>query len=480
VSLSTLSLLWWLAVSVADAYTIGRAISRGHGVEGTLAWVFAIIAFPGAGAAAYLMLASPSIKRTTRRKRFTKAIARTGIVSNSGVPEAPAGDHDVRPPQGSILRMARALTGLPPTYGNRVELLTENDLAFQRVEEALEAAQSHIWAEYFIIQRDETGRRFLDLLAARARAGVQVRLLFDAVGSWRIDTTRLAAIVAAGGQVEAFLPFNPLRRRWAIHLRNHRKMIVIDGKLGFTGGMNVGDEYSGRARRKGLLHYRDSHLAISGPAVGDLAQTFCEDWTFASGQALDCTPDPEPEPGSDCTVAIIPSGPDQQHNAHTLVTFTGITSAQERVYLTSPYFIPEESVMQALIGAAVRGVDVRVLVPQVCDVAMVGPAGRAFFPALAAAGVRIFEYRPSMLHAKTLVVDGDWGIVGSANWDIRSFRLNFELGALVVQPNFARLMEDRFLEALEHSSELTARAIDGWSFTRRLRYGAARLLAPLL
>lgn len=488
-------------VAALDLYAIITAVTRRLGVESTLAWIFAILALPLVGALAYLLLAGPGIQRTTRRKRAAALHVR-GAAAAAGVtawgPE-PEPQDALQPHEQALLRLASNLTELEPSGGNAVELLAENERAFELVGAALAAARRSIWAESYIIKKDETGQRFLDLLVQKAREGVEVRLLYDAVGSLGIDARRLQALQAAGGRAAAFLPVNPLRKRWAVQLRNHRKLIVVDGEVGFTGGMNIGNEYSGRLRRRIREaveqrpepdHFQDAHLAIRGPAVADLAQTFAEDWAFATDEELPLPPDPPPvgpagaadvrdEDGS-AVVAVIPSGPDQAHNANGLVYFAGIAAAHQRIWLQSAYFIPDQPLLTALVSAALRGVDVRVIVPAVSDVGLVRAAARSYYPALLRGGVRVYEFQPSMLHSKTMVVDGRWGLVGSANMDIRSFRLNFELGALVLGRDFARRMEQRFLEDLAQSIEVTADALRAQGWWARLRDGGARLLSPLL
>lgn len=475
-----ISNIFWPAVAVLEIYTLLRAISREHGVERTLAWVFAILAIPGLGAIAYLLLASPSVKRTTRRKQFAARSCR------SSFPETLESHRKEHEPflrfgtEGTLLCLAASVTGLKPTTGNSVKLLTENDLAFREIEVEIESAQKSIWAEYYIIRKDETGHRFLDLLAQKAREGVEVRLLYDAVGSLRIDTRRLKAIRRNGGKTAVFLPVNPLRRRWAVHLRNHRKMIIVDAQLGFTGGMNVGDEYSGRGRKGGTKKFRDSHLAIHGPAVEDLARTFLEDWSFATGENLSFAFSRSPKTEASSVVAVVPSGPDQEYNASAMLYFSAISSARTRAYLSSPYFIPDEPLIHALVSASLRGVDVRLLLPARSDVLLVGPAARSYYPRLLQAGVRVYEYQPSMLHAKMAVIDGATGIVGSANVDIRSFRLNFELSALIIDPRFSSALEERFLRDFEKSVEITLHDTQRRGFPTRLIQGTARLLSPLL
>lgn len=457
-----------LVVAAVDIVAIGRALLRGHGVTSTLAWILAILAFPGAGAIAYLLLANPSIRKTVRRK----------LAASKARPGASQTDSD----DDRVIRLAERLTGLPATSRNRVELLVEDQMAFGRIEEELRAATKSIWVEYYIVRNDETGHRFLDLLAARARAGVAVRLLYDAVGSMRLDAARLRAIRVAGGFAEPFLPLNPFRRRWAVHLRNHRKLIVLDGTTVFTGGMNVGDEYSGRSRLRGGQHFRDSHLRIQGSAVRYFAQVFVEDWLFAVGEPLSlpaASAEPAVVAGSSL-VCPLPSGPDQRLNASAHAYFAGIMTARKTCYLTTPYFAPDEATLTALVTAAQSAVDVRILLPARCDVPLVGTAARSFYRDLLRGGVRIFEYRPSMLHAKSMSIDESWGIVGSANVDMRSFRLNFEIGALVRDPGFAADLTLRFLQELEESTEITIEALAREGFAQRFAQAIARLMSPLL
>jgi cardiolipin synthase len=471
-------LLLTAAAAILDLYAIGRALWRGHGVESTIAWILGIVAFPVVGALAYIALANPGITRTARLKRARSSRPpgpdSMDDVGTQGMPGA------LTPAAGSVAAMTTALTGLSPTSGNRVELLAADGSAFRRIEEAIAGAGRRIWAEYYIIRNDRTGHRFLDLLSAKAREGVEVRLLYDAVGSLRIDAGRLAAIRAAGGRTEAFLPVNPLRRRWAVHLRNHRKLILVDGEVGFTGGMNVGDEYSGRARLKGARLFRDSHLCLRGPCLVALAQVFADDWSFATDEALEACPPPEVQGVHGSVVAVVPSGPDQPSPAAGLTYFAAVTGARERAWIASPYFVPDEPMLRALASAALRGVDVRIMVPRDCDVRLVGAAARRYYRRLLESGVRVFEYLPSMLHAKTMVVDRSLSWMGSANMDIRSFRLNFELGTLVEDPAFAADLATRFEADLLESSEVRLADVDAWSEARRLGNGLAWLLSPLL
>jgi cardiolipin synthase A/B len=455
------------------------AIVRRRGLTGTLAWIFAIIAVPGFGVAAYLLLANPRVARTRRAKRAATRQLRSRQGRRGGKGGDPR-EGALTGAERSILRLAERLSDIAPAPGNRVELVSSNTEASERIAKALASAKTSIWAEYYMIKNDATGEAFLRVLAQRAREGLDIRVLYDAVGSWGVDAGALARLRQAGGHVEVFLPINPLRRRWAVHLRNHRKILVVDGRLAMTGGMNIGNEYSGRFRRGRGKPWRDTLLVLHGPAAGALAEVFAEDWSFATGtEELLEVPTPPAVDGG-CLVSILPSGPDQEANANRLTYFAGITSALSRCWIASPYFIPDGPTNRALVTAALRGVDVRILVPEKNDVLLMGSAARSYYTALVRAGARIFEYRPAMLHAKLMVIDGRWSVVGSANVDIRSFWLNFEISALVFDPAFAAEVEEQFEKDLAESREITAKILAGRGFFESLGEGVARLMSPLL
>ena len=475
-----------LVALALDVVALVHAVTRHLGVTSTLAWIFFILFLPGVGPLAYFLLASPRIRTTRRRRRLAGQAVRDAIRRSLGSEPLPAEVDHASPLARSVLFLGMRLTGLPPRAGNRVELLLDNELAFRSKAEAIRGAERSVWAEYYIVEDDATGTGFLADLAERARAGCDVRLLYDAVGSSDIPEESLGKLREAGGKTEAFLPINPLRRRWSMHLRNHRKLLVVDERIGFTGGMNVGDDYSagsfivsgsGRGRRNHPWH--DAHLRVEGPAVFDLATVFAEDWTFAAGERLVPSSIPLPTDGGS-VVAVLPSGPDQAANANAHVYFSALSGALERCWLTTPYFVPDEPTVRALCNAAYRGIDVRVLVPAESDVPVAQAAGRFFYGPLLRSGVRIYEYLPRVLHAKTVVVDGSWALVGSANLDFRSFSLNFELGALVFDRAFAALLEERFTSDLAQSREVTLASVERRGFADRARLGLARLLAPLL
>ena len=464
-----------IAVIALDVVAILRALTRSHGFRKTTNWILAVIAFPGLGAVLYLTLANPGIRRTTERMSASRSSLRAQRESEDSGATSDRALLD--PVHRQVFDLATRLTGLVPRRGGAISLLEEDDHAIRLIEDTITAARRSIWVEYYIVRNDDTGRRFLDLLAAQAARGIEVRLLYDALGSWSIDSRRVQAIRDAGGQAVAFLPLNPLRRRWSVNLRNHRKIVVVDGEIGFTGGMNIGDEYSGLMGRKGLQAFRDTHLELRGPAVTDLARIFLEDWGFATGEAPLLSELSEMASSKGPIVGIVPSGPDQQHNATELVYFEIVNAARQRLWLASPYLVPDDPMLTALTAASLRGVDVRILTPKRSDVLVATLAARSFYPRLSRAGVRIFEYLPSMMHAKTLLVDVDLALVGSANVDVRSFSLNFELSVLVEEQAFVQELGRQFLEDCGESREF----VEGrYTFLQRAVHGLARLFAPLL
>jgi cardiolipin synthase A/B len=365
--------------------------------------------------------------------------------------------------------------------GNGEEVLCNAQQAYPAIEEAIQLAQHHIHLEYYIFRPDNSGRWLRDLLVERARHGVEVRLLYDGIGSHEIDEEFLRPLVEAGGKASSFSPLRfPFRlRRSKINFRNHRKIIVIDGRIGFTGGLNIGDEYQGHDPHLGF--WRDTHLKIEGPAVRGLQQIFAEDWCYGTRELLiDRIYYPLLEGAGSDLVQIIPSGPDQNWEPIRRIYFFAIVNARNRVWITTPYFVPDEAILTALTTAALRGVDVRLLLPNRSDLSLVTYAGRSYYRDLLRAGVRIYEYQKGLLHAKTLVVDGTSGTIGSANMDIRSFSLNFEVNAFVYGPRFAEALEDLFLADLQDAHEIDLLSHFRRPFLQRFGESAARILSPLL
>jgi len=445
----------------------------------TLAWILALAFLPGLGATVYLVLGP----RRLRRKKLRLALARRAIGPVLDAwDRATAAELD-RP--GQLMRLATQLAAAPPQCARSLALYSDGDACYDALVAAIDAAREHVHAEYYIFAADRTGGRLRDALVAAARRRVAVRLLVDAAGSSGLPGRFLRPLVEAGGQVARFNPvFHQRLGQRIANFRTHRKIVVVDGEVGFTGGMNVSDDHSRAA--SGAAAWRDTHLRIEGAAVHGLQATFLENWSFATRQSgwsgslaeLRRRYFPAGEGGDD-VVQVIASGPDQEVPAIEAFTFAAFAGARERLWITTPYFVPGEALVEALASAARRGVDVQLLLPSRTDSRLVDAAGRTFHDELVDAGVAIHLYGPPMIHAKTCVVDHDLAIVGSANLDNRSMRLNFEVVAAVYGGPTVAGLADLFLQDRARARRKTRRESEE-SPARRLFASAARLLAPQL
>ncbi|MFO0748696.1 MAG: cardiolipin synthase [Myxococcota bacterium] len=382
------------------------------------------------------------------------------------------------------MRLASRVSGSHASSENAVHMLVDAGQTYAAIREAVSAAKDHIHVQFYIIQPDAAGRELRDHLVERARAGVTVRVLCDALGSMKLPSGFWDPLAAAGGQAGYFAPIRigPLvRRRDHVNFRNHRKIVVVDGRIGLTGGINIGREYLGLDPRIGA--WRDTHIRLEGPVVLGLQQTFVEDWLHATGQLLDDAryfPDPPALAVGHATAQVVASGPDRPWAVIHQLHFMACVSAEKRIWATSPYFVPDRVIQTALVTAALRGVDVRLLVPKRSDSRLVDWASRYYFGELLDAGVRIFEYDKGFLHAKTLVVD-DWlAAIGSSNMDIRSFQLNYELTAFVYDRDLTEDLARQYATDLDSAREVPPRWLSTQSYGRRLLYAFAGLLSPLL
>ena len=449
-----------------------------------LAWILTVVALPGLGACLWLIFG----RRRIYRRKLKRRAMRNALLERVPVPQLRAFVPAAAGSTGSFLvdslvRLGQNTARSPVTGANRVTIFERPAAAFSQIEHAIRSAKAHVHLLYYIFQGDSVGARIRDALIERAREGVTIRCLFDGLGSYSLTDEFLAPLIAAGAEIQWFLPvrLSRLLRTGPARpdLRNHRKIVVVDGVTGFTGGLNVGEKFAGMP---GAPAWRDTHLRIDGPAVWELQRIFVEDWEFASdGERLDldglfCPMEPR---GND-RVQILDSGPDTDWQIIHQLCFQAIANARHRVYLTTPYFVPGPPLLMALQTAALRGVDVRLLVPQRSDVRIVLWAGRSYYAELLAAGVRIYEYLPRILHAKTMTVDGEVATIGSANMDVRSFELNFEANAFIYSRRVAAQLEASFFADIAQSAPILPGSFARRPLHRRFAEGWARLWSPLL
>lgn len=440
-----------------------------------LAWILAFLLMPFLGVLLFLFIGEPRLRRLQRRRRRRRAALGRGTHNGSGRRLT----ESLGEPMDEVAHLVTRLTRRELLGGNRIQLLFDGQAALAALETALRGATHHIHLEYYLFRDDRAGRRIAEVLAERAKAGVECRLLVDFIGSWGLSRRFFRGLKANGVEVAFFLPVLPWRGRWRMNFRNHRKIAVIDGRIGFTGSQNIGDEYAGLDPSFGV--WRDTHLRVEGPVAQDLQEIFAEDWHYGTRLHLAGNayfPRLEAEEGS--LAQLLPSGPDLGVRVAQVTLHTLFAVAQREICIATPYFVPDEALLLALQSAAYRGVRVKLLLPEKGDHRLTAWAARSYYRDLCAAGVELCEYRLGMLHSKVVIVDGRCAVVGSANMDERSFRLNFEVSLLIYdEPLAAQLLEDfRGLRALSRiytdASELR------WSFGQSLLLGVARLAAPLL
>jgi cardiolipin synthase len=381
---------------------------------------------------------------------------------------------DTAPYRDTIVALLRSNQAFL-SENNRITMYTDGEAKFQALFDAIRDARHHVHLEYFIVNNDDLGKKVISALAEKARQGIEVRLLFDALGSRRGGGSKKAfrTLTDAGGEVGVFFP-----SIYRVNYRNHRKIAIIDGTHGFIGGFNIGDAYLGKGP---LGYWRDTAIQVTGNAVNMLQLRFFLDWNYTTGTSLELDPPYFPPPDAPGTVAmqIVSGGPDTRWNPIKEGYIKLIHSARESVYIQTPYFIPDESVTDALRLAALSGVDVRIMLPSRPDHPFVHWASLSFVTDLFDAGVRVYTFTGGFLHAKTIVVDGRAGSVGSANWDIRSFRLNFEANAFFYDAETAKAMQGHFERDLTHCMELTPEIYARRSRWIRAKESVSRLFSPL-
>lgn len=442
-----------------------------------IAWCLAVVMMPFVGALLFWEFGYNYLHRMAKKKRRQASSFLSRHPPRTDV--AKRGPSEVSPAAHELSVLASRADAFPVTNGNGVELYDDTGHAFAALLESIGKAQQHVHAEFFIIRNDDIATRFIAALAERARQGVAVRLLYDAWGSVWLRKSTLRPLIEAGGEVRPFLPLSPPRSMLHFNLRNHRKIVTIDGRIGFTGGMNIGAEYLGENSYFG--YWRDSFARIEGPAASALQRIFAEDWDFSGGESLnDEQLFPHIDPCGDDLVQVVASGPDQEVNSIREIYLMAILAARSRLWLASPYFIPDEGLIDALRVARYRGVEVRLLTILRPDHYLSYYAGRYYWNELLSLGVKVHLYRQGMMHSKLMLVDSDWAIVGSANLDRRSLHLNFEVGCMLYSPRRIEELDAAFQKDLAKSIELDAKEFMARPLLTRVLENGCRLLAPSL
>ena len=452
-----------------------------------LAYILFIILVPFVGMIFYFSFGINYRKRNLYTKKIiqdeplrkslkSKMNMYSEAISNSGlIPEK----------RETLIEYISRSSGSPLTANNTVKLLINGEEKFPEVLKALENAQSHIHIEYYIYENDVTGNQIAEILIKKAKEGVQVRFMYDDFGSHSLGNSFIQKLKDAGVQTAPFYKIKWYALANRINYRNHRKIIIVDGKTSFVGGINMSDKYRNDLKEENHLFWRDTHLMIEGQASAYLQYLFICDWNFCSTEEIQYNTKyfPEYNQGNNLEndiVQIAASGPDSEQPVIFYSLLEAISSAKKKIYITSPYFIPGESLMDALIIAIQRGLDVKIIIPGISDSKMVNAAASAYYTELLAYGAKIYKYNKGFVHAKTMVIDDDLAIIGSANMDYRSFDLNFEVNALIYSNVVAQKLTEAFDDDL-----LVSEQIDSKNWLARPKYihlweKIVRLLSPFL
>lgn len=468
---------WLLGVGVflihlAGALSAVLALMSSRTSQGAIAWIISLVTFPYAALPAYWVFGRPRFygyvsARGERDTALRRVLARYRPLIEPYLADSRQGN----------IRAVERLAMMPLTSGNRAELLIDGEAAFDSLFAGIDAARSYILIQFFIVRRDRLGLELKRRLERQASRGVRVYFLYDEIGCRALGEGYLDDLHEAGVEVSAFNSSRGLRHRFQLNFRNHRKVMVIDGKLGWTGGFNVGVEYLGEDPRHGP--WRDTHLKLSGPSVLGLQEAFWEDWHWATGKVIALTWIPQVTCVECQNVVIVPSGPADSQETASLLTQHAIHSAQHRLWVTSPYFVPDQGVQDALQLAALRGVDVRVMIPERPDHLLVFLSAFSFLPGMLRAGVKIYRYQPGFLHQKIILIDDHSASVGTVNLDNRSFRLNFEITAFIPDRSFSKQVETMLIQDFSYCREVALEELEKRPLWRKLVSRAAYLLAPI-
>ncbi len=470
---SWIHILWLLLVYGVGILHVVHALMHVRTSQGTVAWVVSLMSVPFVAIPLYWLLGRNRFSREVGgRREQDERLSRLTTDMEHRLRDLEV----VIPGDNAFERAAEILGGLPFTRGNDLRVLIDGTDGFERIFHAIERSTKYICVNFYIVKNDRLGKRFQQALIDRARQGVRVYFLFDELGSHKLPDSYLQEMRDAGIQCHFFGVNRFWWSRLQINFRNHRKVLIADGDVAFIGGLNVGDEYLGRSRRFGP--WRDTHLEMMGPLVQAVQRVFLEDWYWAAEEFPELCWEAGEQPANE-VAAIIPTGPADPAESWQLLVAEAANTSRKRLWVTSPYFVPDSGVMTSLQAAAIRGVDVRVLIPERPDHLLVWLSAFAYYPSSIPYGIRIFRYTRGFLHQKVMLIDDRMASVGTANLDNRSFRLNFEITAFSPAKRFVGVISDMLEEDFTHAREVELKEFTQRPFWFRAACRAARLLAPI-
>ena len=468
----------WIVIFLV-AHMIGLvssfyAVMNTRTTQGAIAWAISLNTMPYIAVPAYWFLGRSRFQGYVTSRRGMHEELRSVAI------DAKKSAASFRQPREEVSQAglaAERLADISYLKGNSVELLIDGEATFASILGGIDAAKHYILFQFFIVHDDGIGREVKSRLIAKAKQGVKVYFLYDEIGSLGLPKKYRNELRAAGVEVSDFHTQKGWRNRFQLNFRNHRKVVVVDGAVTWVGGHNVGDEYLGKDPKFG--NWRDTHVRIDGPAALAAQLSFVEDWNWASGKILKLDWTPRPSSAGNLPVAIVPTGPADELETANLMFVHAISTATKRIWIATPYFVPDQAVVVALQLAGLRGVDVRILIPDKADQLLVGLAAYAYLEDSTRTGVKFYRYLDGFLHEKVMLVDDKAATIGTANFDNRSFRLNFEITAIVNDSEFAASVAQMFERDFEKSRLMEEREYDTKSVWFRLGVRLASLTSPI-
>ena len=452
-----------------------HAIMHTRTEQGAIAWAMSLVFVPYVAVPAYWVLGRSRFEGYVNARKLTEDVGEELLVDLQGrIAPYRLDQQEIDP----AILAAQGLADQPMLTSNEVELLVDGQETFDSILAGIDAAREYVLFQFFIVKDDQIGNLVKDRLIAKANEGVSVYFLYDEMGSHGLPGSYLDELRAAGVEVSAFNTQKGPGNRFQINFRNHRKVVVVDGRVTWVGGHNVGDEYLGRDPAFG--HWRDTHIRIEGPAAMGTQLSFLVDWYWATDQIIDLPFVPSAAAGADTDVLILPTGPADDLESATLMFTHAINSARQRIWIASPYFVPDLGLLNALQLAGLRGVDVRIMIPDMPDHYLVYLAAFSYLEDAGRTGVRFFRYTDGFLHEKVMLIDDSVATIGTANMDNRSFRLNFEITAAIAgNAEFIDEVEAMFMNDFEHSREVPSNELASKPWWFRFLVQLARLTSPI-
>jgi len=472
----------WGVYLLIVAITVGAIIYDRSDPAKALAWILVVSLVPVAGMILYILFGRNHRKQKIFNRKLMRDLEQIEALSAKQLEYLNDGgstQHEYITGNKDIITLLLNNNKALLTTRNDARLLNNGRQTFEAIIEAISAARESIHIEYYIFEHDRIGTRIADILMEKARSGVEVRFIYDDVGSWSLSRRFISKMRKAGVEVKCFMPvvFPWLTSR--VNYRNHRKIVVVDGKIGFTGGLNIADRY---LALRGKKAWRDTHIRLEGDAVMMLQAIFVTDWFFVGGhrQLNDLKYFPHNEVEGFVPIQIASSGPDSDWASIMQAYFAAITRAKDHIYICSPYLLPNNAILTALKVASLSGIDVRLVIPKHADHKIVYWASSSYISEMLAAGIKVYQYYRGFNHSKLLMIDGRFCSIGTANMDIRSFEDNFEVSAMIYDPAFTARLEEIFMDDLRNSTQINPKKWEARPFYQKFIEAFSSLFSPLL